>query len=109
LDDQQPSIDAVHEAGRAVIKTEGGAEARRTREKLDSLHHKLELVRTKIRDRQLLLDDWLKDVRHAMMCLCALRDCSASTSVLLSYCCVTGQMQCSTLQADSINQNKRSK
>jgi len=67
LDDQQPSIDAVHEAGRAVIKSEGGAEAKKTREKLDTLHQKLELVRGKIRDRQLLLDDSLKDVRS--LCL----------------------------------------
>jgi len=66
LDDQQPSIEAVHEAGRAVIKSEGGAEAKKTREKLDTLHHNLELVRTKIRDRQLVLDDWLKDVCHLM-------------------------------------------
>lgn len=62
LDDQQPSIDAVHEAGRAVIKSEGGAQAKKTRDKLDVLHHKLELVRAKIRDRQLLLDESLKDV-----------------------------------------------
>jgi len=68
LDDLQPSIDAVHDAGRAVIKSEAGAEARRTREKLDTLHHKLELVRAKIRDRQLLLDDSLKDVCQSMMC-----------------------------------------
>jgi len=62
LDDQQPSIDAVHEAGRAVIKSEVGAEARKTREKLDTLHQQLERVRAKIRDRKLLLDDSLKDV-----------------------------------------------
>jgi len=49
--------------GRAVIKSEGGAEAKKTREKLYTLHHKLELVRAKIRDRKLLLDDSLKDVR----------------------------------------------
>jgi len=63
LDDQQPSIDAVHEAGRDVIRSEGGAQAKRTREKLDALHQKLEQLRGKIRDRQMLLDDSLKDVR----------------------------------------------
>jgi len=62
LDNQQPSIEAVYEAGRAIIKSEGGAEAKKTREKLDTLHRKLELVRAKIRDRKLLLDDSLKDV-----------------------------------------------
>lgn len=67
LDNQQPSIDAVHEAGRAVIKSEVGAKAKKTREKLDTLHHKLELVRTKIRDRKLLLDDSLKDVRGLVL------------------------------------------
>jgi len=67
LDNQQPSIDAVHEAGRAVIKSEGGAEAKKTREKLDTLHHKLELVRAKIRDRKLLLEDSLKDVCHSAL------------------------------------------
>jgi len=66
LDDQQPSIDAVHEAGRAVIKSEGGAGAKKTREKLDTLHHQLELVRAKIRDRKLLLDDSLKDVSDSV-------------------------------------------
>ena len=66
LDDQQPSIEAVHEAGRAIIKSEGGAEAKKTREKLDRLHNKLELVRTKIRDRSVLLEESLKDVRHSL-------------------------------------------
>jgi|SRR6218665_964534 len=60
----QPSIDSVLEAGREVLLSEGGADARQTRERLEELNRKREAVLTKTRDRHMLLDDALRDVRE---------------------------------------------
>ena len=51
-----PSVDSVNEAGREVISSEGGAEARNTRDKLDKLNANWESVLAKTRDRQLELE-----------------------------------------------------
>ena len=60
----QPSIDAVHAAGREVIKSEAGAQATDARDKLDELNNKWESALSKMRDRRILLEDALKDVRQ---------------------------------------------
>ena len=49
-------MDSVNEAGREVISSEGGAEARNTRDKLDKLNANWESVLAKTRDRQLELE-----------------------------------------------------
>jgi len=67
LQNHQPSIDEVHRAGREIIKSELGVKAKNTRDKLDTVHQKLETVRTKIRDRKILLEDALKDVSNCLL------------------------------------------
>jgi len=63
MNNHQPIIDSVLEAGREVIVSEGGAEATLTRSKLDEMTPKLESIRGKIGDRRLFLEDALNDVR----------------------------------------------
>ena len=50
------------EAGKQVIISEGGAEATVAREKLDRLNKQWDTVLAKTRDRQLYLEDSLREV-----------------------------------------------
>lgn len=58
----QASVDSVNDAGKEVISSEGGAEATSTRRKLDDLNNMWEKVLTKTRDRQIELQDALREV-----------------------------------------------
>ncbi len=58
----QPSVESVNDAGKEVISSEGGAEARDTRRKLDLLNQRWDEVLGKARDRHIELDDALRDV-----------------------------------------------
>ncbi len=57
----QVSVDSVSEAGKQVITSEGGADANATRNKLDALNNKWDTVLGKTRDRQLDLEDALRE------------------------------------------------
>ena len=57
----QASVDSVNEAGKQVISSEGGAEATATRNKLDELNTRWEDVLTKMRDKQINLEDSLRE------------------------------------------------
>ena len=58
----QASIDSVNDAGKEVISSEGGAEATSTRQKMDDMNTLWEAVLAKARDRQLQLQDALREV-----------------------------------------------
>ena len=64
----QVSVESVNEAGKDVITSEGGAQARLTRHKLDQMNNKWEAVLGKTRDRQLELEDALRDVSIDVFC-----------------------------------------
>ena len=57
----EANVDSVMEAGKQVISSEGGAEATVAREKLDKLNSKWDTVLAKTRDRQLYLEDSLRE------------------------------------------------
>lgn len=63
INNHQPSIDSVNDAARDVIMSEGGADAKNTRRKLDTMNRKWEIVLAKTRDRQLGLDDSLREAK----------------------------------------------
>ena len=65
----QASVDSVTEAGKQVIVSEGGAQANQTRDKLDKLNNQWENVLTKARDKQLELEDALREVLNFMFLL----------------------------------------
>ena len=59
----QSHIDAVNEAGRRVIAAERGATAADTRRGLDDMNSQWESVLAKTRDRQIELDDSLREAK----------------------------------------------
>lgn len=65
----QANVDSVMEAGKQVISSEAGVEATVTREKLDKLNNKWDTVLAKTRDRQLYLEDSLREVSQSELFL----------------------------------------
>ena len=63
LEAHQVSVDNVQEAGKQVITSEGGADATATRDKLDRLNNQWETVLGKARDRQLALEDAIREAK----------------------------------------------
>lgn len=62
LHSREPLMESVREAGREIIRSEGGAEATATRTKLDEMNRKNDLILHKMVQRRRLLEDSLKDV-----------------------------------------------
>lgn len=63
INSHQPSIDLVNDAAREVIMSEGGADARHTRRKLDTMNRKWEVVLSKTRDLHVNLEDMLREAK----------------------------------------------
>ena len=59
----QSHIEDVNDAGRRLIASEGGATAAQVRDGLDTMNNRWEEVLTRLRDRQLQLDDSLREAK----------------------------------------------
>ena len=59
----QASVDSINDAGKEVIMSEGGAVATKTRAKLDRLNNDWENLLVKTKDRQLELEDSLREAK----------------------------------------------
>ena len=57
----QASVDSINDAGKEVITSEGGVVATKTRAKLDRLNRDWEDLLGKTKDRQLELEDSLRE------------------------------------------------
>ena len=79
------SVESVNQAGREVISSEGGADAASTRGKLDRMNHKWDTVLAKMRDRQLELQDALRDVSHVHSARGGGGVCTVGCCILESY------------------------